>query len=692
MPTCIRILAPAVALVLGAYGCGVGPGGGPEEDPSFKLGDEPRIEITESGVNANGDDFTLKVSLTGFCHPDLDPECDLDAPSNNEKVGATLQVINTGEGALKVSEVSIISKPPGAFRLQAQAPLELPGEDEVLIHPATSQSNPRSMFVDVVVSRQEEGATPPTGVITVRSNSKWNDTEVITIPVETGGLASELTVEPKSVDFGNVGSGEIGAKQLNVINSGLGTLEISGFSLSGNPAFAFAHGGQEWSVTAETQGSGVTFDEPIVVEPGGSIQSTVRFQPEAPSPAEGDLVLFSNDPTQAQGTSVKLSGNQSGPCISINPKKVNFGGKLVGTVATVDVEILSCGEAPLRLRSVALDDTGSPDFGLDLGGLPGVDTGAEALTGQEDVCSSDADCAAGLVCDGSACAVELGINQSATFQVTYVPDEINGLDDNGQPTMDLSVIHFVSNAFVSELDVEVRGFGVEVECPTAVIQVVQGEEVIPQTKLDLIGSQSYASSGGISKYQWTVQQPVGSQSFFVPSAAAADPSFTVNAAGMYVFELRVWDDNNEESCIAAQQTVVVNPDEAIHVELLWDTPNDPDQTNIGFEAGADLDLHFMHWFAVGCDIDQDGAPDGWFDGVFDVFWYNDSPIWGSFDPWVDDDPGLDLDDTDGAGPENLNLNIPQDGGMYTVGVHYWNDHGFGPSTATVRIYIHGTLV
>ena len=34
--------------------------------------------------------------------------------------------------------------------------------------------------------------------------------------------------------------------------------------------------------------------------------------------------------------------------------------------------------------------------------------------------------------------------------------------------------------------------------------------------------------------------------------------------------------------------------------------------------------------------------------------------------------------------------FPNDG-VYTVGVHYWNDHGFGTSYATVNVYIMGVL-
>jgi hypothetical protein len=61
------------------------------------------------------------------------------------------------------------------------------------------------------------------------------------------------------------------------------------------------------------------------------------------------------------------------------------------------------------------------------------------------------------------------------------------------------------------------------------------------------------------------------------------------------------------------------------------------------------------------------------------------------DPSVDDDPGLDRDDTDGAGPENLNFNIPENT-IYRVGVHYWADHEYGPSFATLRVYIYSELV
>jgi len=247
---------------------------------------------------------------------------------------------------------------------------------------------------------------------------------------------------------------------------------------------------------------------------------------------------------------------------------------------------------------------------------------------------------------------------------------------------------------VADLDVEVQAFGVEHECPTAVINVRQGEEVVPQTVLDLIGSGSYATEGVIATWRWRVTQPGGSQSVFKPTDTSPDVKFEVNAAGRYLFELDVTDATGEQSCEPAQVEVFVNPDQALHIELLWDTPGDSNQTDEGPLAGADLDLHFKHPSAVGGghDGDGDGRPDGWYDEVFDCYWFNVSPNWGNPSANVLDDPSLDRDDTDGAGPENVNLDLPEDDTCYEIGVHYWKDNNFGSSFATLLIYVYGSPV
>ena len=79
------------------------------------------------------------------------------------------------------------------------------------------------------------------------------------------------------------------------------------------------------------------------------------------------------------------------------------------------------------------------------------------------------------------------------------------------------------------------------------IQVEEGDEVIPQTVLHLDGTQSYAPFGAITAWIWTVEQPDGSQEVFVPSATAPQPIFQANVVGLYTFTLEVMDENNNWS-------------------------------------------------------------------------------------------------------------------------------------------------
>jgi hypothetical protein len=214
--------------------------------------------------------------------------------------------------------------------------------------------------------------------------------------------------------------------------------------------------------------------------------------------------------------------------------------------------------------------------------------------------------------------------------------------------------------------------------------VQEGVEVLPQTTLHL-----QANDGGCDEMatmvEWTVVQPVGSQGIFLPNALVETPSFIANAAGDYTFTLVVFGQNGLPCGPPRTLTVSVVPGPGLHIELLWHNAEDEDETDEGPAAGADLDLHLQRLF------DDDPTP-GWFEQPFDCYWFNPNPNWGSFDPVVDDDPSLDLDDTDGAGPENLNLTAPEDGVSYAVMAHHWSDHGYGEAQVTLRIFVDGSLL
>lgn len=253
------------------------------------------------------------------------------------------------------------------------------------------------------------------------------------------------------------------------------------------------------------------------------------------------------------------------------------------------------------------------------------------------------------------------------------------------------------NVGCNPLSADVSGSEADAAAPSKIlIALAEGFEVPPQTTLHPSVVLEDGSPAPLA-VQWSVTGPPGIKAKFLPSSTDAAPSLTLNGAGAWqvcatpTLWLPMGLSLPKKTCAE----VAVVPEDATHIELTWHTPADPNEHDTGPAAGSDVDLHFAHAYANQADIDGDGAPDPWFSNPFDAFWYNPHPNWADYGASADD-PRLDLDDTDGAGPENMNLDLPdgtvQQPVAYDVGVHYWHDHGFGVSKATVRIWIDGELI
>lgn len=124
---------------------------------------------------------------------------------------------------------------------------------------------------------------------------------------------------------------------------------------------------------------------------------------------------------------------------------------------------------------------------------------------------------------------------------------------------------------------------------------------------------------------------------------------------------------NQRVSLLATATPPALDDTGLHVRLEWSSDS------------TDVDLHLLGPGATSiweCDLDCNFA--------------NINPSWG--DPLSDlDNPYLDLDDVDGYGPENINIQTPAPG-VYTVVVHYWDDHGGDVPLATVHALSYGEVV
>jgi hypothetical protein len=164
----------------------------------------------------------------------------------------------------------------------------------------------------------------------------------------------------------------------------------------------------------------------------------------------------------------------------------------------------------------------------------------------------------------------------------------------------------------------------------------------------------------------------------MPAASSAEPPeppgervtwFTPDVIGAYSLVLTVMGEGELTSSCEVSVSAVSG--DGLHVELFWNPP----------ESAADNSnacLHLLHpdapyWFHYILDCYKDNCGPG-----------QEPPDWDN--PGDDDDPRLDLIESLGFGPENINLSVPVTGHIYTVGVHYYQGMGMDEAEVFVKIY------
>lgn len=507
------------------------------------------------------------------------------------------------------------------------------------------------------------------GAVVFETNDP-NDRNV-RLEIATGESGPEINVTPRTIDFGRVPAGREATETITVMNIGQSTLTFDAIALEQIQSdFSVTIGdvdpSQDTSILADPDRDGSPG-----LDPNKSFQLTVHYLTEVEGPDEGSVVIVSNDPSSP--TTIILKANGATPCINVNPEELVFPPALVGRTTARPVNIESCGGEPLQLANVYLKDDSSPAYVLQEG-LPDFPSALQPFV-------------EGQPAPSLQVIVELTPEDEAAYGGTLVIES----DDPLTPVIEVPLV----------------GRGTINECPIA--EVAQAEyNVLPLDIVTLDGSPSSDSDGPNGqpvRYEWVVvERPDGStavpvERFFNPARPAdggpaddtATPAaqFFVDLAGHYVIELRVTDNNDivapSDVCPQEPARIEINavPDEDIHVQLVWSTPGDPDETD---GEGSDVDLHFLH-------------PRGreWMVAPLDCYYANVAPDWGPQGP--PGNPSLDIDDTNGAGPENINVNEPEDtsqlGGTYRVGIHYYRAEDFlgggswGPSEATTRIFLAG---
>ncbi|MGB0591067.1 MAG: choice-of-anchor D domain-containing protein [Myxococcota bacterium] len=459
-----------------------------------------------------------------------------------------------------------------------------------------------------------------------------------------------LALSPPLVDFGLVAISDMQERTLTLSSIGKEAVEVSRFGISGDGAFVVVQGDQGWRSTSGTEVV-VELIEPWRLEPGEDREMTLRYAPIEASAGQATLRLISDDPSAPDGHTITLRGGPPVGCIEWSATSLDFGATVYGTKSAKPVTLTNCGTLPITIDSLSISGDNAGAFTL-------LETPPTSL-------------APGAVFESA---------------LRYEPTagSVGALG-----TLEATVHWEGGEAVVS---MTLTGFVVVEDCPVAVVSVAEETPVAPGTVLHLSGLDSYAPVSTIASHSWSVLEPQGSAGRFNPNTETATPTFAAMVAGKYQFNLSVIDDVGNVACVPASTVVRVAPTTALYVELTWVTPGDEDPTDQGLAVGTDLDLHVAHPNASGPDLDGDNEPEHWFDPVWDCYWFNPSPDWGPFQPPTDDDPHLTIEDIDGAGPEAITLDLPEIDVTYRIAVHSWQDHGMGPSVATVRVYLLGDKI
>jgi len=429
-----------------------------------------------------------------------------------------------------------------------------------------------------------------------------------------------------------------------------------------------------------------------------------------------------------------------GPC--------QFGYTGVNSQMNCRVEITNIGERDLLLFDAELGFRESPRSDCQTcegqqwcggenaacvdGPFAAEETGEAGVWGERTACSADNRCPVGQFCaldaedptqgfcSGEAEAPEgrpifrfidepafsreqplaISPGTSTTFQLAFQPSALRRYT---------SRISFTTNIPGGE-EVSLGLVGIGHNMPTAVPRVLSVSggppnrnddgvaQVAPSDTVTLTGEDSFGANGAdIVAYEWSFAEdaevgayrPTDSNLDFTnEEGETTELGFLnnidnyirgVDIIGSYRAALRVQD---EYGVWSEWETVDFQniPGDSIHIELTWDHPS------------SDVDLHLLR-----------GGDRTGYTGRDDCYYANCKPAldgsprlaWGPGGP--EDDPVLDVDDVNGFGPENINIDQPEDDQVFMVGVHYFRDAAGGvggsrSTIATIRIYVWERLV
>ncbi len=523
---------------------------------------------------------------------------------------------------------------------------------------------------------------PLYGRLVIRSDDPRHPVVFVVVQVTDSVVA--LSLEPQAVEMGGTRAGEVKKEDVRISNAGCLPIKLNSLGVEGDPAFSMELRGEAFPV-----GETARLDPGVILNPGGGFRVRIRFSPYEERDYSGVLRVWTSWAGPPDFREVALRGRLVGPRLEVMPEPAELGPVLLGgSVVERALELHSLGPDALEiyeLRPTNQADEEDPEMmGLGVRASSSRFT-VEVARGDEPEVPPSED---------RPLVVPAGHVRRVLVRYTSAGKEL--LPECSRDVLtEHGYLLLRSNTFGRVAAIKLNAISVATFAPIAMIGLLGADELEVPARILLDGTHSRALEGEVAEYRWSLFPPEDDDVFFRPGTEDGPaPELVVRREGTWRACLEVEDEAGRVSCESPCQEIRAVAVPGLRIELVWETPGDPDEQDHGPNAGSDLDLHLVHPFARGYDLDSDGAPDGYFDRLFDCYPLNPEPEWGVTDPSVRDNPVMSRDDSDGGGPELISLLESVEGLRYTVGVHYWEDpkspdfpKGFGPALATVRMWM-----
>ena len=395
------------------------------------------------------------------------------------------------------------------------------------------------------------------------------------------------------------------------------------------------------------------------------VEVVVRFAPVVESAIVGTLVIESDAVNLNEDENVEITITGNGidvgrPEILVTPNSCAFGEVGVGVTGFCDLSIENIGARDLQVTDLGFSSE-TPLYSEDgSGAVATYGFGTETIFPVPT-----------FVAPGTATSLRLLV-------VPEGPSEYTGnltIESNDPERPEVVVPLSVTGA----------------QAPTAVAEIgsingTPNADPSPQIKplddvvLTAVNSVAANADGSIVSWQWTIEEMPMESSITLSSPTSETTGFSfssangiyngLDVAGTFVVSLQVTDDRGLVSSNDARVTINAIPQDALHVQLSWDS------------ASYDIDLHLIKDSGAYCSADSCYYGNCKATSLNRAEWDGVAGVTGG-------DPTLDIDDLSGYGPENINVDFPVDG-TYTIGVHAYS-FTIDPTYATVKVFINGAL-